>query len=199
MTDGAAQGAETTGERVLRVAAELFAARGYDATGVQELSEATGLGRGALYHHIKRKQDVLYRIALDLLTRTNAQAESRVAGPGTVEERLRLLAGDLLADLATSRDAWTTSMRDWQALSSERRAEVVGLRDRYEQLWQQLLDEGVANGSLRPVDPLLRRGLLGMFTSSYRWIEPAGPVPPVAIADQFVDLILHGIRAASPR
>jgi AcrR family transcriptional regulator len=198
-SDSGPVGAEGTRDRVMRIAAELFAARGYDATGVQEISEATGLGRGALYHHIKSKQDVLYHIAVQLLSRTNDRAEAIVAGPGTVEERLAALTEHLMTDLAESRDAWTTSMRDWQALNPERAREVMLLRDRYEDLWQQLLNEGADEGSLRPVDPVLRRGILGMFTSSYRWIEPTGPVSPAEIAQRYLHFILEGIRTRDGR
>ena len=43
-------------ERIRSKAAHLFARNGYHGTGVQEISEAVGLGRGALYHHIGSKE-----------------------------------------------------------------------------------------------------------------------------------------------
>jgi AcrR family transcriptional regulator len=49
-------------ERIMCVAAELFASKGYHATGISELSEAVGMGRGALYHHISSKEDLLFEI-----------------------------------------------------------------------------------------------------------------------------------------
>jgi hypothetical protein len=47
---------ESTHERVLRVAAETFARKGYHATGVAELGAAAGLQRGALHYQIKSKE-----------------------------------------------------------------------------------------------------------------------------------------------
>ena len=49
-------------ERVLWVAAGLFAAQGYHATGMSELGAAAGLGRGALCHHIGSKEQLLYEL-----------------------------------------------------------------------------------------------------------------------------------------
>jgi AcrR family transcriptional regulator len=54
------------GERkaeVRRIAAELFARQGYHATTVAEIGAAAGLGKGALYHHIGSKQQLLFAIS----------------------------------------------------------------------------------------------------------------------------------------
>ncbi|MGB3437243.1 MAG: TetR/AcrR family transcriptional regulator [Actinophytocola sp.] len=186
---------ETTGERVIRIATQLFAENGYDATGVQELSESTGLGRGALYYHIKNKQELLRKIALRLLENANREARRILASGGTAEDRLHRMATHLLTDLSTNRNAWITSMRDWKALDEPHRSRVGHLRDEYEQYWQTLFDEGAESGVFRPVHPMQRRAVVAMFTSSYRWIEPNGSLKPAEIADLYVSLFLDGLRA----
>ncbi|MFT4042232.1 MAG: TetR/AcrR family transcriptional regulator [Gordonia sp. (in: high G+C Gram-positive bacteria)] len=185
---------EPTGERVLRIATELFAERGFDATGVQELSDATGLGRGALYYHIKSKQHVLQRITITLLQRAIESAEDIVARDLPVPDRLALLTNYLITDLMTSRPAWITAMRDWSSLDDEARAQVLVLRDRYESIWQQLLDEGAALGVTRPVDPVLRKAIIGMFTSMHNWLEPQGALSAEEISTTYLDFLLHGLR-----
>jgi AcrR family transcriptional regulator len=198
MTTLDASSAESTGDRVLRMATELFAVRGFDATGVQELSEVTGLGRGALYYHIKSKQDLLKRIAVGLLDRAIDNAETVVASDAPVADRLAALSDYLIEDLTHNRAAWITSMRDWEALDGEARSFVLALRDRYEQSWQRLLDEGAEQGSIRPVDPVLRRAIIGMFTSSHNWIEPGGPLSPAEISATYLEFILHGVALDRP-
>lgn len=188
------EAAETTGDRVLRVATELFAQRGFDATGVQELSDATGLGRGALYYHIKSKNELLARIAIGLLERANAEARVIVEMSSEVEERFRLLSSHLFDDLVENRDAWITSMRDWEALDGSDRERVLELRNEYESFWQCLLDEGTEAGLFIRVHPVLRRALIGMYTSSYRWIQSDGSMSSSEISDTFLRFILRGIR-----
>ncbi|MGX1702022.1 TetR/AcrR family transcriptional regulator [Microbacterium sp. NPDC055357] len=185
---------ETTGERVLRIATDLFAEKGYDATGVQELSDSTGLGRGALYYHIKNKQQLLARIAIGLLETANRDARRIIASGGTPVDRIHRMAAHLLTDLATNRSAWITSMRDWQALDEPHHTQVRHLRHEYEQYWQSLFDEGAETGELMPVEPVVRRAIVGMFTGSYRWIEPTGSKSPEAIAKLYVELFLDGLR-----
>ena len=47
---------------IIDCAAHFFAAKGYDATGIAELSDAVGVGRGTLYHYIGSKEDILAEI-----------------------------------------------------------------------------------------------------------------------------------------
>jgi AcrR family transcriptional regulator len=48
-----------TPERILAAALRLYAARGYEAVGVQELTEAAGVTKPSLYHHFGSKEGVL--------------------------------------------------------------------------------------------------------------------------------------------
>lgn len=52
---------------ILNRATELFAARGYDAVGVQEIVEAAGVSKPTLYHHFGSKRGVLAAIANERL------------------------------------------------------------------------------------------------------------------------------------
>lgn len=45
--------------RLLKCALELFAARGYDAVGVQEIVDAAGITKPTLYHYFGNKQGLL--------------------------------------------------------------------------------------------------------------------------------------------
>ncbi|MFT4125695.1 MAG: TetR/AcrR family transcriptional regulator [Gordonia sp. (in: high G+C Gram-positive bacteria)] len=186
---------ETTGERVLRVATDLFAQRGFNATGVAELSEATGLGKGALYYHIKSKQDLLLRIATQLLQRAIQNAQEIVERDASVPDRLAALSEYLITDLMAHRSAWITAMRDWTALDDEGRSEILQLRDHYESIWQQLFDEGAELGVTRRVDPTLRKAIVGMFTSLHNWLAPHGALSAEEVSATYLDFVLHGVMA----
>jgi TetR/AcrR family transcriptional regulator len=52
-------GAVETPDRILEAALRLFAERGYDAVGVQEIAEASGVTKPPLYHHFGSKEGIL--------------------------------------------------------------------------------------------------------------------------------------------
>src|ERR1700733_12163647 len=72
-------------------AARLFAERGYAATSIAELTEATGLAAGGIYHYIEGKEDLLIAICDELLEPLIAQAEEIVATDLAAEDQLRRL------------------------------------------------------------------------------------------------------------
>lgn len=46
-------------ENILSVSAKLFSERGYDKTSMQDIVEALGMSKGAIFHHFKSKEDIL--------------------------------------------------------------------------------------------------------------------------------------------
>jgi AcrR family transcriptional regulator len=188
---------ELNRERVVAVAADLFARHGYHGTGIAELAKAVGLGRGALYHYIGSKEALLYAISRTQVDRMNAQAEAVLRAGLPPEELLREMARGLLRNIADHRSEWAVFFRDYSALSGERRDHVIAARERYEGYWRQALDRGVEAGVLRPTPALLVKGILGMLNYTYLWFEPDGALTPEELADEYIDTLLRGIRRTS--
>jgi AcrR family transcriptional regulator len=187
---------ELNRERVVAVAADLFARHGYHGTGIAELAKAVGLGRGALYHYIGSKEALLYAISRTQVDRMNAQAEAVLRAGLPPEELLHEMARGLLRNIADHRSEWAVFFRDYSALTGERRDHVIAARERYEGYWRQALDRGVEAGVLRPTPALLVKGILGMLNYTYLWFEPDGALTPEELADEYVDTLLRGIRRA---
>jgi AcrR family transcriptional regulator len=181
--------------RVIAVAAELFARNGYHGTGIAELGRAVGLGRGALYHYIGSKEAVLYAISKDQVDRMNSDAEKLLDRDLDAEELLREMARGLLRNIATHRSEWAVFFREYNALTGDRRDEVVAARERYEGYWRQALDRGVSSGVLRPTPRLLVKGILGMLNYTYLWFTPDGELTPEELADLFLNALIDGIHA----
>ena len=48
--------------RILDTAEQLFIEKGYDRASLQDIIEATGLSKGAIYHHFTSKEDIFYSV-----------------------------------------------------------------------------------------------------------------------------------------
>jgi AcrR family transcriptional regulator len=184
-------------ERIRREAAQLFARNGYHGTGVQALSEAVGLGRGALYHHIGSKEALFEEVCTRPVQETIEVAAAIVAMPLSAEERIRLLCRAQMRTLADHQAEWTLFQRDAMMIRGEVRERIFATRARFEGIWRQLLEEGVENGEFRALDPIVRKGLLGMHNYAYLWLDARGRLTPEQIGDTFCDVMLHGIRRQS--
>lgn len=191
--NAAVDGGERTQERILRIGTELFARNGYHATGITELAEAVGLGRGALYHHIESKEGLLYEISMQLLRRMIAEAQAIVADNRGAREQLTEMARALVREHATRKDAWALVITETRALTSNHRRSVVAARDRYEAIWAEVLTAAAQEGWMKPVDELERRAILGMLNSTARWVSADGALTPEQVADRHIAMLLEGI------
>jgi TetR/AcrR family transcriptional regulator, cholesterol catabolism regulator len=180
-------------ERILAEVTRLFIDNGYHGTGMQEISEAVGLGRGALYHHIGSKEQLLFEISMSLLREAMDTALPIAAGQDPPNIKFRHLARALLRHHATHGDGWSMAIREARWLSDAHRLEVIAARDEFEAIWSAVLDDGTTDGLWSPVDGVSLRGVLGTFNSAARWIKPEGPLTPEQIADRYSDLLIYGL------
>jgi AcrR family transcriptional regulator len=181
-------------ERIRRKAAQLFARNGYHGTGVQALSEAVGLGRGALYHHIGSKETLVEEIVMPPIRAMVAVGEALVAEDLPPVEKVRRLSRAQMRAIADHLPEWTVFQRDAATLTGPVRRRVFAARDRFERAWAAIIEQGVERGDFRPLDPVAIKGILGMHNYGYLWIRERGRLTPEEIADVFCDLLLDGLR-----
>lgn len=74
MTDRRLDKGRATRERLLATARRLFGERGYENTSIEAILEATGIARGALYHHFASKEAVFDAVLDDLVAEIAARA-----------------------------------------------------------------------------------------------------------------------------
>jgi AcrR family transcriptional regulator len=147
--------AEKTRGRILKAAEECFARDGYDATGVAEICERAGVTKGAFYHHFPSKQALFLASLQGWLGKLDSGMEALRASAPTVPHGLLHMAGltRLIFSEASGRlpmflEFWDQASHDqdvWQA--------TVAPYRRYRDWFADIVRAGVAEGSLRPVDP----------------------------------------------
>lgn len=183
-------------KREIREAAErLWSQRGFHATGIQDLCDEVSMGRGALYYHIKSKEDLLLDISLFYLERLIEDGQNILKEKASHTELLYKLSHNLMRNIAQHRDGWTVFFAEIRSLQGERRDQVMARRDVYENIWLSVLDKGTAAGEFQPTSRLLVKGVLGMHNYSYLWLQPDGPVSPEEVGTIFMDTILNGIQS----
>lgn len=186
-------GPEPTRERILRVAAEVFAKNGFHGTGVAELGEAAGLQRGALYYHIKSKEELLFDLSKRHVEEALERGRPIVQSDLAPAEKFREFAREHL-DVVTSRQAEVTVvLREMHALTGERAEALNELRATYEDLLAAVLREGAEAGVFHEPDVVTTHAILGMYNSVHAWFSPRAGRTSRQLADRLSDVVLAGI------
>lgn len=182
---------------VIATAARLFAERGYRETSMGDLTAATGLAAGGIYHYIESKDELLISICDELLDPLLERAREILAAEAPAEEHVRQLLRAWLAHIASHRDHMLVFAQERHVIEREPQWRRVR---RQRKQFEQLLDDVLARGEREGTMAFADRGftllaLLGMVNYTPQWLSPRGRLTPEQIADGYCDLIL---RAAGP-
>jgi AcrR family transcriptional regulator len=96
-----AEQGEATRARLLRVARDLFARRGYAGVGTEEIVRRARVTRGALYHHFRDKKDLFRAVHEQLEGELVESLGQRIAG---IEDARELLAAGVRSFLDACTD-----------------------------------------------------------------------------------------------
>ncbi|MCY1551240.1 hypothetical protein D9M68_875570 [compost metagenome] len=105
-----------------------------------------------------------------------------------------LTAADVFADAP---DAWLAgSQVFWSSMGPQIRAAAVSRRDIFEKLLRGCIAKGVASGEFRDVEAAVAgRLLLSTLNQMTRWIKLDGRLKPRQVIEQYLDIILIGMKA----
>lgn len=184
---------------LVRTAARLFAANGYHATSMAELSEAAGLQRGGIYHYIDSKADLLALIHESVIGPLDEEIHEIEDRKISAPEAVRALFHAFINSITSRNDEVRVFLHEWKAITHLPQWEQVrGQRRELEAVVERVLARGHDEGTLNVPDPRLSAlGLLGMANYSYTWYDPAGRRTPEEIADRFADDFLRGVEVPS--
>ena len=180
-------------EELTRVAARLFAERGYQGTSLADLAEALGMQKPSLYHHIDSKEDLLWDVAWDGALAFHAALDG-VPADAPAAERIHLALRAHLAVVGGQLDRATVFVREWRNLSGARQDEFLAERRRYEARIRELFRAGVEESQLRIDLDVATAALLFLSAANwaYTWLRPGAGTEQ--LADRLYAVLLDGMR-----
>lgn len=181
-------------QAIIDASAPVFARNGYHATGIVELCEVNGLGKGAFYHYIDSKEELLAAIHDRVMDEVLLGADRVDAAGGSPSEQLVMLGGELLDVIHRYPDHVWVFLHEFPALTAERADRFRGRRREYERRVEAVLQAGIDSGEFRAVDPRITAlAWLGMHNYTYLWLKADGRLSARDVAKPFAEIFLRGI------
>jgi AcrR family transcriptional regulator len=192
-------GENATVERLLDAAAALFSSKGYAATSTREVAALTGMRKASLYYHIDGKEDLLYDICKASLERIRSDVENAVQDVRDPLERTRAMICAHVESMLRDQNEHAATLAEMHALSQDRLAQVVALRDAHEGLIRSILEDAQKAGVLRmDVDvKYLCLSVLGLINRVLVWYRRRGPLTPAQIGEVLATVFLGGAESGS--
>ena len=178
-------------ERVIGAAVDLFYAKGYEKTTLDEVAERLGVTKPFIYANFGSKTELLaeicsrgVRAARDALERVSAMR----LGP---RESLAMFARDYVSAVLGSQKHIAVYTREEKNLEPADARRLGDMRREFFAKMSALIESGVASGEFEVDDPhMAALGIGGAVTWSAFWYRPNGRLALSQIAESMTGLIL---------
>lgn len=182
---------KTAKGRLLVAAARLFKNKGYERTTVRDLASEIGIQSGSLFHHYKSKEAILQAVMEETIALNMALMRDAIADVNNPRDKvLALIRCELQSILGDTGEAMSVLVYEWRSLKPESQKHILALRDAYEQLWLDTLEEA-READMVQIEPfILRRFLTGALSWTTNWYKPDGEMTLEQLAEDALQLAI---------
>jgi AcrR family transcriptional regulator len=182
-------------------ATRLFSEHGFAGTSLQDIADAVGLTRPALYYYVKSKDELLAKLVTEV-TQGSAASIASIVKRADLDPAAQLHA---IVKMSVQRQAeYAARFRLLILSEAELPAELAATYDRGRRevlkLIARVIDRGIEEGIFRPVDARVAAlGVLGMNNWIAWWYQPGGRDSIDKISTQLADMAVAGLRSTHGR
>jgi AcrR family transcriptional regulator len=187
----------TSRQRLLQAAVEAFAEKGFTATTTRDIASRAGMSPAAVYVHHDTKESLLFTVSVEGHQAALDVIRTAASMDGDHVERLVHMVRQFSTWHAVNRRVGRIVQYEFDALTTDHRAEIAGYRRRIERVMQDVLTAGVGDGAFEVVDvPGTTRAILSLSIDLVRWFTPRGSHSAEEIAELHAEL---AVRMTAPR
>ena len=182
-------------EEVLQSAANIFFAKGFHATSIEDVARDVGMLKGSLYYYIKSKEDLLFQLLLAGIEDGDSYIAQHIDPEGEPVEQLERAIRAQIDYIIEHKVPFGLFLHEFDSLSGKRQHKVISVMSRYNNRFVELVKRGQAQGMLIDGEPwLIVNGILGMCNWLYRWYDPEQISSPEQVKQVFVNMLFSGLR-----
>lgn len=151
-----------TRAQILQAAAEQFRRLGYEASSVDEICAAAGVSKGAFYHHFPSKQALFLALLQDWVQDLESSLAAIRQEVEWVPNRFERMAEMLCQVFEQAAGQAPLFLEFWYQATKDATAWSASLEpyQRFRSIFAQWIEEGIQQGSLKPIEPNLAAATL---------------------------------------
>jgi len=183
-----------TKRRIFKTAIKLFAEKGFDNAGIEEITAVSGVAKGSLYYHFETKEEIFDTLLDSGFKLLSNSIEIKFRHRETAREKLEALILILIKIVVLYEEFMVVVISN-SLTENERSKKCQKAVDDFCLKVKEVLDEGVKNGEFKPCDTQIQSYnvfAIAYSTALYR-IKMEKNITSNEIYDKSIDVILSGI------
>jgi len=185
-------------EAIVEKAARLYAERGFLGASISDLAKVCRISKSLIYHYYPSKEDILFDVMHSHVRALLDAAEAITARGLDPAEALRAITTEFMSHYAGAAARQKVLLNELNHLPKQRRAIIVDIQHRLIGIVRDILIELRPELRAKPALGLPAAMLyFGMINWTHTWMDPAGAVKPVRVAELSADIFLDGFLEAA--
>jgi AcrR family transcriptional regulator len=178
---------------IFDAAVNLFLEKGFQETSMREIAEAAGMGKSSLYDYFRTKDEILAFVIEEETIILIKQAQAIASQNTPPEIRLKQIMRLHVSFMQENANLFSRLSAEALRLKPESQKGIQQTRYAYQDLVAGIIQEGIAGGRFREVNPLhAARLLLNSLLSVLYTTRPTGSAE--AMLEEAVEIFLHGLN-----
>lgn len=187
-------------QKIISTAVELFHKQGYRTTTIDNIAKQLGITKGAIYHYVGSKEEILFIIYNQVLQKAFEETKRIKAMDLPLDAKLRLIIRNQISIVIKNLPLMSVFFTEETQLPEKYYRMVRDKKKKYDRVIQRIIEEGNSLGIFEDVDPrLLTYVINGTCNWIYKWYHLKLPYSPDKIAEEFIQILersyLRAVRA----
>jgi TetR/AcrR family fatty acid metabolism transcriptional regulator len=191
------EGRETVRRKqIIQAAIEVFRQKGYHDAKIEEIALAAGIGKGTIYQYYRSKEELLDATLNHMMISFEKRFLDLVEHDTSFEEKMQTLIRISVEQINHIQPIIDLSMISLFAHFLLSQNTMKQYQKKWMERFSEFIDEGVALGQLRPVDPaLFTLAVFGIIFNVCSPFNISEKLDKPALVEEIVALIMQGVSS----
>lgn len=183
-------------DQILAAARSCFVDRGYHPTRMEDIAAAAGLSKGGVYFHFQSKQEVFDALVQEEFDASMNTLKAVTDSPATIAEKMQTLGKFFLESFTSNKDAprFFIVMGEMGLRDEKLAQKLLEMQTAFIDQVAKLIDQGVAEGMLKPVDSKAIASILKAMIDGVEGLQAIRyPFDMNQLLGAGMDLVLGGL------
>ncbi|MEK4532977.1 TetR/AcrR family transcriptional regulator [Solibacillus sp. FSL K6-1554] len=180
---------------ILRVAIDLLAVKGYERTTMEDVAQELLMTKGSLYYYFANKEELYFECNMMIIDESIKLIEEIYNSQLTTTQKLEELIYQYIIFQINEKPIFSLANNLQHIFSEQNFLLITEGRDKFNQILDRIIKEGIKNKEFHTEDVKLTRFLMmGALNSIQAWYKPNGDKTPEEIAKVYADQLLRILK-----
>ncbi len=186
-------------EKICKIATKILSNKGFAMSTLADISHATGISKGGIYHYFSTKDELFYLILYKYMENTLLELRKKLESVDEPQEKLWTFIHQDIEYFCENIHESKLLFREAQNLPPKYWNIIKKKEKEYVNILKSIVYELIGGYKKHPLKiQMVTYSILGMVNWPYVWYNPDGQITPHELAEEIYSIVLGNLPIKGP-